>query len=82
MLLLIVFQIIMLKSQQEFGARWFVPKRFRKDLNAYDYNRKLDSNVIQQEESGQVEEMVCVICMVPVRHDVDIFGGVHYWGSQ
>ena len=82
MLLLIVFQIIMLKSQQEFGARWFVPTRFRKDPNAYDYNRKLDSNVIQQEESGQVEEMVCVICMVPVRHDVDIFGGVHYLGSQ
>ena len=82
MLLLIVFQIIMLKSQQEFGARWFVPNRFRKDPNAYDYNRKLDSNVIQQEESGQVEEMVCVICMVPVRHDVDIFGGVHYLGSQ
>jgi hypothetical protein len=46
---LIVFQIIMLRSQQVFGARWFVPKRFRKDPNAYDYNRRLDSNTVQQE---------------------------------
>jgi len=81
MLLLSVSQIVVLKSQKEFGPRWFVPRKFRRDPNAYEYNRDLDSDTIQQEESGQVEEMVCVICMVPVRHDVDMFGGVHYWNS-
>lgn len=58
------------------GPRWFVPKRWRRDPLSYEYNRHLSSTVVQEEEAGSSEEMICVICMNPIRHEVDVFGGL------
>lgn len=48
----------------------------RRNPNAYDYYRKITSQYVADEESGKIEELICVICMNPVRYDVDEHGSV------
>lgn len=66
----------MLWSQRKWGPRWFVPESMRRNPNAYDYYRKMTNQHFKDEESGQVEEMICVICMNAVRFDVDESGSL------
>ena len=47
----IVAQILIMKSQQIWGSRWFVPEKWRKNKNAYDYIRKISQQQIQDEEA-------------------------------
>lgn len=42
MLLFAAFQVLMIKSQQAWGPRWFVPESWRINPNAYNYARRLN----------------------------------------
>ena len=53
-----------------------MPESMRRNPNAYDYYRKITSQYVADEESGKIEELICVICMNPVRYDVDEHGSV------
>ena len=53
-----------------------MPEKWRKIPNAYDYNNKMTKQLFKDEETGVVEEMVCVICMQPVRFEVDSSGEI------
>ena len=76
MILFMGIQILILHSQKTWGPRWFVPEKWRKNPNAYDYNNKMTKQLFKDEETGVVEEMVCVICMQPVRFEVDSSGEI------
>ena len=53
-----------------------MPESWRKNPNAYDYYRKMTKEQFKDEESGQVDELMCVICMNAVRFEVDASGTV------
>ena len=66
----------MLRSQKFWGPRWFVPEAWRRNANAYYYNRHMSTQLFEDEEAGRQEEMVCVICMNAVRFEVDESGSI------
>jgi len=68
MILFMLAQVFVLRTQQLWGSRWFVPEKWRRNSNAYIYDRAL----ILDEESTQ--EAVCVICLNQIRIQVDVNG--------
>ena len=41
MLILMISQVFVLRSQNLWGSRWFVPEKWRRNPNAYVYERRL-----------------------------------------
>eukprot|EP00180_Rhodochaete_pulchella_P004449 Plantae.Rhodophyta-Rhodochaete_pulchella.ctg8447.p1 GENE.Plantae.Rhodophyta-Rhodochaete_pulchella.ctg8447~~Plantae.Rhodophyta-Rhodochaete_pulchella.ctg8447.p1 ORF type:complete len:548 (+),score=77.69 Plantae.Rhodophyta-Rhodochaete_pulchella.ctg8447:206-1645(+) len=65
LVLWVTAQAAILFSQQRFGARWFVPRRFLPEK--YDYYRSVNvSTVLTKNGSAGSTELDCVICMLPV----------------
>jgi len=71
MLLGFIFDMLTLESQKKWGPRWFVPEKWRRNPNAYDYTRKVTSTMIRDEEENRNEEVICLICMNPIRYEVN-----------
>lgn len=76
MIIFMAAQVLILKSQTTWGPRWFVPESWRRNPNAYYYNRQLSRDLFDDEEAGRAEEMICVICMNAVRFEVDASGSI------
>mmetsp|Transcript_10885 Transcript_10885/g.14662 ORF Transcript_10885/g.14662 Transcript_10885/m.14662 type:complete len:216 (-) Transcript_10885:719-1366(-) len=74
-----VLQLYIIKRQQLVSARWFVPKRFRRNPFAYDYYRKVTQDVYDRARerddptavSTHEGDVTCVICMNYIHHAVD-----------
>lgn len=82
--LFMALQLFVIKRQQTHGARWFVPKRFRINRFAHDYYKTVSSSVLARAklckdptaQSGNDDDVTCVICMNFVHYDVDEHGGL------
>ena len=77
-------QLITMKLQQTYSPRWFIPKRFRRNLNAHEYYQVVPASVLRRAQtnkdpaapSSNEDDITCVICMSYVHYDVDENGGL------
>ena len=84
MILLIALQLVVIHLQQRWGARWFVPRRYRIDPQAFDYYRSVPESVLERaktatdpfEPSNFVDDITCSICMNYIHYKVDEDGGL------
>ena len=76
MVFMMVAQIVVMYLQKKWGPRWFAPKSWRVNSNAYLYYRTMKNSEIEDEELGNKQEDICVICMNAVRFSVDESGAV------
>ncbi len=65
LVLWVLLQAALLRAQERFGPRCFVPKRFLPEK--YDYRRKVVcKQSLADAENGESEEINCSICLNPV----------------
>ena len=84
MILLMALQLIVVHFQQRWGARWFVPRRYRINPQAYDYCRSVPESVLERaktvsdplEPSNFDDDITCSICMNYIHYQVDEDGGL------
>lgn len=75
-------QLFILKRQQTNGARWFIPKRFRRSPLAHNYYHNIPASVLRRARLNEKdapptdEEVMCVICMNYCHFEVDDSGGL------
>ena len=74
-ILFMALQLAIIKSQQTYGPRWFIPKRFRRNPYSYDYFHTVPERVLARARSNSKEasedDEMCVICMNYIHFEVD-----------
>jgi hypothetical protein len=73
MLLIMGLQVFVMRKQQTWGPRWFVPRAWRLNPEAHNYflevpQKRSRDSLVEDENGGQPveydeDEMICVICM-------------------
>ena len=84
MIFVMALQLFVIKRQQTHGPRWFAPRRFRINPEAYDYYRDVPEKDLARaklvsdplNENGFEDAMTCVICMNYIHYKVDESGGL------
>lgn len=81
--------MVVMHLQQRWHPRWFVPKRFRRNRNQFNYyqdvvpltklKKKKGSDALETSEDTEsqvIEENMCVICMNSIHYEVDEHGNL------
>ena len=66
-------QALILRGQQKLNPRFFIPKKYRRRLNEYNYYHEFPEQAIPNDtENNQIEEDEdCIICMTSLRIEQD-----------
>ena len=61
-------QLLILRGQQNVHPRFFIPKRYRRKLNEYNYYHEFPELNMQDSERNSIQEdEECIICMTSLR---------------